>query len=112
PVRAVGAVVAGVSRATEQPQKAAARAVTFNRDIAPILFDNCASCHRPIDDAAAKPAATSGPASVQAAAKATTPGRASPKPSAEANPSTVARRADVDLSTVARRAEVDPICVA
>jgi Tfp pilus assembly protein PilF len=26
--------------------------VTFNRDIAPILFDSCASCHRPIDDAA------------------------------------------------------------
>jgi tetratricopeptide (TPR) repeat protein len=33
-------------------QAAEARAVTFNHDIAPILFDNCASCHRPIDDAA------------------------------------------------------------
>ena len=25
------------------------RLVTFNKDIAPILFENCASCHRPID---------------------------------------------------------------
>jgi Tfp pilus assembly protein PilF len=32
--------------------KAEARATTFSRDIAPILFDNCSSCHRPIDDAA------------------------------------------------------------
>src|SRR5262245_12024696 len=49
------ALVAGVaacSRTTEQTAKAAARAVTFNADIAPILFDNCASCHRPIEDAA------------------------------------------------------------
>ena len=44
------AVVAACSRTTEQTEKAAARAVTFNRDIAPILFDNCASCHRPIED--------------------------------------------------------------
>jgi tetratricopeptide (TPR) repeat protein len=33
--------------------------VTFNRDVAPILFANCASCHRPIGDAAPQPAATS-----------------------------------------------------
>jgi tetratricopeptide (TPR) repeat protein len=39
--------------------KGAARLVTFNRDIAPLLFANCASCHRPIDDAAAQAAATS-----------------------------------------------------
>src|ERR1041384_6935552 len=25
------------------------RVVTFNRDIAPILYANCATCHRPID---------------------------------------------------------------
>ena len=25
------------------------RVVTFNRDIAPILYENCATCHRPID---------------------------------------------------------------
>ena len=35
----------------------AARAVTFSGDIAPILFDNCASCHRPIEP---QPIATSG----------------------------------------------------
>jgi len=44
------AVVAACSRTTEQTEKADARAVTFNGDIAPILFDNCASCHRPIED--------------------------------------------------------------
>ena len=49
---AVVAVVAACSRTTEQTENAAARAVTFNGDIAPILFDNCASCHRPIEDAA------------------------------------------------------------
>src|SRR5262245_18585849 len=42
--------VAACSRTTEQTEKAAARAVTFNGDVAPILFDNCASCHRPIED--------------------------------------------------------------
>jgi Flp pilus assembly protein TadD len=29
------------------------RAVTFNKDIAPILFEKCATCHRPVDGAAA-----------------------------------------------------------
>ena len=62
------AVVAACSRTTEQTEKAAARAVTFNEDIAPILFDNCASCHRPIEDAA-RPA-TSEPASPKPSAKA------------------------------------------
>src|SRR4030095_5922274 len=47
---AIVAVVAACSRTTEQTEKAAARAVTFNGDIAPILFVNCASCHRPIED--------------------------------------------------------------
>ena len=56
-VIAIVAVVAACSRGTKQAEKTAARAVTFN-DIAPILFDNCASCHRPIDP---QPAATSGP---------------------------------------------------
>jgi tetratricopeptide (TPR) repeat protein len=51
-VTAVVAFAAACSRATEQPDTTAARAVTFNSDIAPILFDNCASCHRPIDAAA------------------------------------------------------------
>ena len=67
---AVVAVVAACSRTTEQTEKAAARAVTFNGDIAPILFDNCASCHRPIEDAAPQLAATSEPASPKPLAKA------------------------------------------
>jgi tetratricopeptide (TPR) repeat protein len=46
-------VAAGAcSRTTEHTESTAARAVTFG-DVAPILFDNCASCHRPIDDAPA-----------------------------------------------------------
>ena len=54
---AVLGLVAGAaacSRTAEQPAPAtqtAARAVTFSRDIAPILFDTCSSCHRPIADA-------------------------------------------------------------
>jgi hypothetical protein len=67
---AIVAVVAACSRTTEQTEKAAARAVTFNGDIAPILFDNCASCHRPIEDAAPRSAATSEPASPKPSAKA------------------------------------------
>ncbi|HZI78035.1 MAG TPA: tetratricopeptide repeat protein [Vicinamibacterales bacterium] len=58
-VIALVAAVAACSRATEQTEKAAARAVTFN-DVAPILFANCASCHRPIDGAAPRAAATAG----------------------------------------------------
>jgi hypothetical protein len=46
---------AACSRPTGQAEKTAARALTFNRDVAPILFDNCASCHRPIDGAAPRP---------------------------------------------------------
>jgi Tfp pilus assembly protein PilF len=47
------ALAAACSRTTEKqtaPAKQVVRAATFHRDIAPILFDNCASCHRPIDD--------------------------------------------------------------
>ena len=39
------------ARGRRNRRKDCARAVTFNGDIAPILFDNCASCHRPIDAA-------------------------------------------------------------
>jgi tetratricopeptide (TPR) repeat protein len=31
------------------PRAASVRVVTFNKDIAPILYDNCATCHRPIE---------------------------------------------------------------
>ncbi len=53
-------VSAACSRTAEQAEQRAARPVTFNRDIAPILFANCASCHRPIADAAPAPIAASG----------------------------------------------------
>ena len=51
---------AACSPTTNQGDKNPGRPVTFNRDIAPILFANCASCHRPIDDAPAQPVAASG----------------------------------------------------
>ena len=31
------------------PESRVPRPVTFNKDIAPILFENCATCHRPIE---------------------------------------------------------------
>jgi tetratricopeptide (TPR) repeat protein len=61
-VIATVAVAAACSRPTEQADGTAPRMATFNRDVAPILFENCASCHRPIDDAAPQPAATAGSA--------------------------------------------------
>jgi Flp pilus assembly protein TadD len=36
------------------------RPVTFNKDIAPILFEHCASCHRPVGDAQPRATATTG----------------------------------------------------
>ena len=50
---------AACSRTTVEREKTVARDITYNRDIAPILFDNCASCHRPIDGAP-KPVAKAG----------------------------------------------------
>ena len=41
-------LVAACNRAPQPP-----RTITFNQDIAPILYANCASCHRPIDAAQA-----------------------------------------------------------
>src|SRR5215813_6615879 len=40
--RAVGGATAEVHYAAKAPG-----ALTFDKDIAPIIFDNCASCHRP-----------------------------------------------------------------
>jgi tetratricopeptide (TPR) repeat protein len=51
------AVAAACSRKTDEaPAAQPSRVVTFSHDIAPILFANCASCHRPIDGATAPPA--------------------------------------------------------
>jgi tetratricopeptide (TPR) repeat protein len=58
------AAAAACSKSTQQAENAAASALTFN-EIAPILFNNCATCHRPIDDAAPRSAATSELASPQ-----------------------------------------------
>ena len=48
------AIVAGVAVhlvSRPGPARAEAAAVTFNRDIAPILFENCVVCHRPGESA-------------------------------------------------------------
>ena len=54
------AVVAACSRTTTPSEETATRPVTFNRDVAPILYEHCATCHRPIDDAPPRPTATVG----------------------------------------------------
>ncbi len=94
------AILAAVacSRATSEPEQAA-RAATFNRDIAPILFDNCASCHRPID-----------PPPREALRRASPPH--DDGPSAKTDLSAVAPAAKTDLSVVSAGAKADPICVA
>lgn len=65
--------VAACSKTTEEAGEAASRAMTFN-EIAPILFDNCATCHRPIDSGGLRQgsgvqavSATSGPAQASSA---------------------------------------------
>ncbi len=45
----------------QAPRDAPPRVVTFNKDIAPILFEHCATCHRPIEGAAT---ATARPADI------------------------------------------------
>jgi tetratricopeptide (TPR) repeat protein len=40
-----------------------ATVVTFNRDIAPILFENCATCHRPVDPLSPASVGEAGPSS-------------------------------------------------
>ena len=47
-------VAAGCQR--QPPAAAKPHLVTFNQDIAPILYANCATCHRPIDAVQAKAA--------------------------------------------------------
>ncbi len=49
-VMAIVPVVAACSRTTNPSEEQVARTVTFSGDVAPILFENCASCHRPVDD--------------------------------------------------------------
>jgi Flp pilus assembly protein TadD len=40
---------AAVAAACSRAPQSQVRIVTFNRDIAPILYENCATCHRPIE---------------------------------------------------------------
>ena len=56
-VLALATAVAACSQ-SKPAEQATPRTATFSKDVAPILFANCASCHRPIDGAAA--AAVSG----------------------------------------------------
>jgi tetratricopeptide (TPR) repeat protein len=60
--------ISACNTAPEPPtSNSPARAVTFNKDVAPILFSQCASCHRPIASSPApsrKPAATTATASM------------------------------------------------
>src|SRR3954466_2457199 len=40
-------LLAALIAAQEHPRKQAQDEVTFNRDVAPIIFQNCSTCHRP-----------------------------------------------------------------
>ena len=44
---AVGSAFLWVSPVSAQSRQATASAPTFNKDVAPILFNNCITCHRP-----------------------------------------------------------------
>jgi tetratricopeptide (TPR) repeat protein len=67
PIFVVLVSLAALSACRGAPPSSAARppeTVTFNRDVAPILFEHCASCHRPGDTSAgATPSAAAGAAS-------------------------------------------------
>jgi Tfp pilus assembly protein PilF len=92
--------LAACSRPAGEPQNTAAREITYNRDVAPILFDNCSSCHRPID-----------PPPPEASAR-----QAPPPPEASARQASFSTRTATSgpvAPELAERAEADdPICVA
>ena len=46
---AAGLVVLSTTMANSGPNSGVKKEVTFNKDIAPILYKNCAECHRPND---------------------------------------------------------------
>ena len=43
----LGAAIVGAAAPEQYPAKPAAGVPTFNKDVAPILYANCVSCHRP-----------------------------------------------------------------
>jgi tetratricopeptide (TPR) repeat protein/mono/diheme cytochrome c family protein len=90
-------LAAACSRATAPAEKAAVRTVTFNHDIAPILYDKCASCHRPLDVAEGRDPAV-GPDLRSGSASAPQPSLQSA--SLERNPAATSGSSE------------DPICVA
>src|SRR5205085_2982345 len=73
------AALAACSRGEEPAKTVQVRDVTFSHDIAPILFDNCASCHRPLGGASedgpagapdnVRPTATTGVAATSGSAE-------------------------------------------
>jgi tetratricopeptide (TPR) repeat protein len=101
---AIVAVGAACSRTTEQTEKAAGHAVTFNGDIAPILFDNCASCHRPIEDPPSTKAGSSLGAEAQRAKAAADPLCVAGAPFSVLDYASVRRYARAISSAVQRRA--------
>src|SRR5262245_15823330 len=48
-VMATAAMLAMIVPATSAAQAPASKEVTFSKDVAPILFENCVYCHRPND---------------------------------------------------------------
>ena len=47
----VSIALIGCGSGPERPPAPSGGTVTFNRDVAPILFENCAVCHRPGESA-------------------------------------------------------------
>lgn len=47
PIALVASLASGGSQVSAAQAPASAAAPTFNKDVAPILYENCASCHRP-----------------------------------------------------------------
>jgi tetratricopeptide (TPR) repeat protein len=91
---AVAVLGACRNSATSEHSSASAvpRIVTFNNDIAPILFTHCATCHRPIEAAPANDLAAGG--------------RTAPSTAANA-----AASAPADVAAAARQ-DLGPLCVA
>jgi tetratricopeptide (TPR) repeat protein len=78
--------------------------VTFNGDIAPILFENCASCHRPVDDGRLRAARFGAQAAAQRPGSADDPICVAGAPFSVLDYDAVRRYAPAIASAVQRRA--------
>jgi len=94
-------LAAACSRVAQPAKTAQVRELTFSHDVAPILYDNCASCHRPIEEAQAAPGGRAASATLR---------RASPEP--ERRPDKVRPTATSGAATATSGTSEDPICVA